>query len=339
MKVLVTGGAGFVGSHLVQALVREGHRVRVLDDFSGGAIENLYGHEVVKGSVVSPEIVAYACQGVDLIYNLAALINVDESLVFPELFHQVNATGTLNLLKAARCPVVHVSTSEVYGSAESTPMDERHALRPRSPYASSKLAAEMHVTSFQASYGTRAVIVRAFNQYGPRQKGNVNYGGVIAKNIIRVVSGLPPVVRGGEQRRDYLFAADTVRALMALPEAHAWGEIINLGAGYSLSVNEITRAILEEAGSDLEPVHEAPRAGDVQDLVCDSGKAERLLGWRPEVTFARGLAETVAWFRANAERSRRYIFPNFVQELRAEPYSTMPEVTPLPPAGPAPATR
>jgi nucleoside-diphosphate-sugar epimerase len=326
LRVLVTGGAGFVGSHLVQALVKEGHRVRVLDDFSGGVIENLYGHEVVKGSVVSSEIMNYACKDMDLIYNLAALINVDESLMFPELFHQVNATGTLNLLKAAQCPVIHLSTSEVYGSAEHSPMDERHSLKPQSPYASSKLAAEMHVTSFEKSYGTKAVIVRAFNQYGPRQKGNVNYGGVIAKNIIRVLSGQPPIVRGGEQRRDYLYVEDTVRALIDVANADVWGEIINLGAGYSLSVNEIIGKILTFTGSDLEPVHEVPRRGDVQDLVCDSSKAERLLGWKPKVTFTNGLWWTIEWFKANQERARRYIFPNFVQELKAEPYSTMPEI-------------
>lgn len=329
MRALVTGGAGFLGSHLVEALVAQGDEVTILDDFSGGVIENLFGDYVIKGSITSPELVASAVKGKDIVYHLAALINVDESISFPELFHDVNATGTMNVLKAAkanRVPLVHMSSSEVYGTALYTPMDENHPMRPGSPYAATKLASEMYVSSFVRSYGIKAVIVRGFNMYGPRQKGNATFGGVIAKNIIRIILGLPPIIRGGTQKRDYTYVEDYAKALVTIGKEDLWGEVFNLGSGYSTSVNDITSLLLKLCDrEDIKPIMEPQRAGDVLDLVSDFKRAKQHIGWEPQTSFKDGLVKTIKWYRDNQERSKRYLFPSFEEELSWIPYSTSSE--------------
>jgi len=210
MKVLVTGGAGFIGSHLVERLANA-NQVVVLDDFSAGMKENLahlknMGIEIVKGSVANSEIVEYCVRDADQIFHLAGKTNVDESLYFPEIFNEVNANGTLNILRSAKqrnIPIVHMSTSEVYGSAQYAPMNEMHPLNPQSPYAASKVAAERYCYSFFTSFKSKVVIIRSFNNYGPRQKGNVEFGGLIASNIIRILRNQAPIIRGnGNQTRD-----------------------------------------------------------------------------------------------------------------------------------------
>ncbi len=324
LNVLVTGGAGFIGSHLVERLVNERNQVTILDDFSAGMEENLEGlreskTEIVKGSLTSSEIVRYCVKGADLIYHLGAKTNVDESMEFPLLFHEVNATGTLNVLKAAskyKVPLVHMSTSEVYGSPLYRPMDENHPLNPQSPYAASKVAAEKYCYSFFSSYGTKVAIVRSFNNYGPRQKGNAEFGGLIARNIIRVLSGLRPVIRGGRQKRDYMYVKDTVQALHEIGKrTDTWGETLNIGTGKSFTANRIVAMILATCDSDLKPILEKARAGDVQDLICDSSKFTKKVGWEPEYGLKRGLKETISWYRENMERFESYKFPSFRQKI------------------------
>ncbi|MDA4118721.1 MAG: GDP-mannose 4,6-dehydratase [Thaumarchaeota archaeon] len=325
MKVLVTGGAGFIGSHLAQRLIDLNHEVVILDDFSAGSEENLTalrgkGLEIVRGSVTSQEVVDYCAEEVEAIFHLAAKTNIDESMLFPRLFDEVNSGGTLNVLEAARrrdIPLVHMSTSEVYGSALSVPMTEDHPLNPQSPYAASKVAAERYCFSYVSAYKSKIAIIRSFNNYGPRQKGNVQYGGLIASNVIRVLSGVPPVIRGrGTQVRDYLYVTDTAEALSRSLASSCYGQVMNIGTGEGHSAEELVKMILDISGSTLAPVVEPARQGDVEKLVCDSTRAQAAIGWSPEVSIRKGLESTVAWYRSNLERYSKYVFPSFKQNLR-----------------------
>ena len=324
MKILVTGGAGFIGSHLVERLVALNNEIMILDDFSAGVDENLKelkgkAVEVVKGTIANQEIVNYCVKDVDKIFHLGAKTNIDESLLFPHLFDEVNSRGTLNILVAAKernVPVLQMSTSEVYGSALKAPIDEDHPLNPQSPYAASKVAAERYCYSFISSYGSPIIIIRSFNNYGPRQKGNVHYGGLIARNIIRVLLNVPPVIRGGEQTRDYLFVKDTVEGLIAASNKNScYGKVLNLGTGLDYSARQIISMILEIRGSKLMPEYEDARAGDVQRLICDYKSAYEELGWKPRYDLKKGLEETLNWYEANLQRYRDYVFPSFKQKL------------------------
>lgn len=321
---MVTGGAGFIGSHLAERLVELGQKVIVLEDFSAGSEENLNqlrgkSLEIVRGSVTSQEIVEYCVKGVGMIYHLAAKTNIDESLLFPHLFDHVNSSGTLNVLEAARkrdIPMVHMSTSEVYGSALAVPMDESHPLNPQSPYAASKVAAERYCYSYISSYGMRITVLRSFNNYGPRQKGNVLYGGLIASNIMRALSGLPCVIRGdGKQVRDYLYVKDTAEALVDVLSRSVYGKFLNVGTGNGYTPEQLVKMIGELVGTHLEPKVEDARPGDVRELICNAAMARRELGWSPKTSMRKGLRETIAWYRDNMTRFTRFIFPSFKQKL------------------------
>jgi UDP-glucose 4-epimerase len=324
MRILVTGGAGFIGSHLVERLNDLNNEILVLDDLSAGMYENLTvlkgrSVEIVKGSIVSNEIVQYCMKDVDKVFHLAAKTNVDESLLFPELFDDVNSKGTLNIIKAAKernVPVVSMSTSEAYGTALYVPINEEHPLNPQSPYAASKVAAERYCYSFVSAYDSKIVIIRSFNNYGPRQKGNVLYGGLIASNIIRVLLGYAPVIRGGRQSRDYMFVKDTVDALVIAGfKESCYGKVLNLGTGIGYTATEIVNLILELTESKVRPKIEDARAGDVERLVCDSSRAFAELGWKPKYDLRTGLKETIEWYRHNLRRFEEYTFPSFRQKL------------------------
>ncbi|MBI4543851.1 MAG: SDR family oxidoreductase [Gemmatimonadetes bacterium] len=311
MRYLVTGGAGFIGSHLAEELVNAGHRVVVLDDFSTGTRENLAtvleALELVEGSIVDPEVCARASAGADVVFHQAALPSVPRSVREPHTTHEVNATGTLNLLVAARDAgvrrVVYAGSSSAYGNAPELPKREDMEAAPLSPYAASKLAGEMYCRAFYEAYGLETVVLRYFNVFGPRQDPASQYAAVVPRFVSAALAGAPPVIYGdGEQTRDFTFVANVVRAnLQAAAAAGVGGEIFNIASGERISVNELWRRIRELTGAELEPVHEPPRAGDVRDSLASLDKAERL-DYQPAVGLSEGLERTIEFFAAAPAR-------------------------------------
>ena len=313
-KVLVTGGAGFIGSHLVDRLLGPGRagRVVVLDDLSNGSTDNLDLHrddsrfELLVGDVRDARTVGAATDGVDVVFHLACL-GVRHSLHDPMENHDVNATGTLVLLEAARAAAVsrfvHVSTSEVFGTAQWAPMDERHPTWPETVYGGAKLAGEAYARAAHRTHGLPVTVVRPFNNYGPRSHFEGDSGEVIPRTMVRALCGLPPLVFGdGLQTRDFLHVSDTARALVALAEcAPAVGRTVNVGFGDETSIDALVRAVTAAVGrSDLQPERLPDRPGDVRRLWVDNTCVEELVGFRPTVRLEDGLAELVTWFRGSA---------------------------------------
>jgi UDP-glucose 4-epimerase len=299
-RVLVTGGAGFIGSHLVDRLVDEGCRVVVLDDLSSGILENIRGHldsgevRFIEGDVRSSEVVEGAVKGVDFVCHLAAVVSVPYSMREPLLTHEVNTTGTLNLLIASLNHeverFVYVSTCALYGEPEYLPVDEAHPTNPISPYAASKLAAEHYCKAFQQAYGLKTTILRPFNVYGPRQND-----GVVAQFLQRVKQGSPPIICGnGRQTRDFVYVLDAVDAIvLALKRGSAVGEVFNVGTGKATTVNELALLFLRIFGMELKPLREEPRIGDVMESCADIRKAEKELGYRPRFSLEEALRDFV----------------------------------------------
>ena len=307
--VLVTGGAGFIGSTLVETLLKSGAaHVRVLDDLSTGDMDNLKAVtadvDVTVGSVLDADTVRRCCRGADLVFHLACL-GVRHSLHSPVGNHEVNATGALTVLLAARtagvAKVVHVSSSEVYGTARHAPMREAHPTLPETVYGAGKLAGEAYARAMWRTYGYPTVVVRPFNSYGPRSHYEGDSGELIPRTIVRLLAGSRPVIFGdGSQTRDFLHVTDTARALVALAGCdEAVGETVNVGSGVETSVREICTMLARLCGrSDLTPAYLPARPGDVHRLWVDNALVERLVGFRPTVEFADGLAELVGLFRA-----------------------------------------
>jgi UDP-glucose 4-epimerase len=305
-KVLVTGGAGFVGAALVEQLAAVGP-VRVLDDLSTGradSVAGICGVELVVGSVLDEGAVTSALDGIDVVFHLASR-GVRRSIHAPCETHNVNATGTLTLLEASRRigirRFVYVSSSEVYGSAQTVPMNELHPTLPNTVYGGSKLAGEAYARVYHRTYGLPTVTVRPFNTYGPRSHYDGDSGEVIPKFLVRARNGLPPVVFGdGVQTRDFTFVTDMAQGILAAAETcEAVGEVINLGSGKEISISELASRILRLTGhSDLDPRYTEPRPGDVHRLLADGAKARRLLRWAPSVGLAEGLQRLLAWHEA-----------------------------------------
>jgi len=299
LRILVTGGAGFIGSHLVRALVMAGHSVRVLDNLSTGSLDNLRdviaSIEFIKGDVRDYETVEGAVRGVDVVIHLAALIDVAESIAKPDLYFDVNVRGTYSVLKASKGVSVFVfaSSSAVYGEAVRLPIPEDHPLNPKSPYAASKISGEAFVMAFSELYGFRPVILRLFNVYGPKQSRA--YAGVIIEFIRRVSRGEPPVIfSDGEQTRDFVHVNDVVNAIMlALGNDKARG-IYNIGSGIATSINKLAKIILNVMGrEDLRPIYAPPRPGDIRHSVADITKAIKELNYRPNVDLKDGLKQLI----------------------------------------------
>ncbi len=303
----MTGGAGFIGSHLVHALVEYGLRVRVLDNLLSGSLDNLAGIaeriEFVRGDVTNPEDCRRACEGMDYILHHAARVSVAESIERPRETHETNATGTLNLLTAAReegCRrVVYAGSASAYGDAEEIPQHEDLVPRPLSPYAVAKHTGELYCLMFHALHGLETVVLRYFNIFGPRQDPSSPYSGVIAQFAVRALRGDALTIYGdGEQTRDFVAVENVVQAnLAACTSPDAVGRVVNIGCGERVSVNELARAVVGLSGGEVEVVHAAPRPGDIRHSVADIRRARALLGYRPQVTLKEGLAGTLAWYR------------------------------------------
>jgi UDP-glucose 4-epimerase len=305
--VLVTGGAGFIGSELVHQLAAQGSRVVVVDNLVNGRRENLDGLlddqvQLVLADVRDTQRLADLMRGVDIVFHLACL-GVRHSIHLPQENHEVNATATLKLLSLARAAgvkrFVYVSSSEVYGTAHWVPMTEEHPTFPMTVYGASKLAGECYTRAYYRTYGYPTVVVRPFNTYGPRCHHEGDSGEVIPRFLLRCLAGRPMVVFGdGTQTRDFTYVSDIARGiLMAGFADDAVGETINLGSGHEIAINEVAREIAAVVGRpDAVVIHDAPRPGDVLRLCADTTKARQLLGFEPQVTLREGLSRLRDWY-------------------------------------------
>ncbi len=299
-----------MGSHLVDALIAAGHEVTVIDDLSAGSRDNLTQHEAdprfrfVLGDVRNYELLRAEFSGIELVFHLAAQC-VPLSIYDPTVVHEVNATGALMACRAcldAKVPrLLHVASSEVYGSAHYTPMDEEHPLDPTTPYGAAKVAGELYVRTFVRTYGLSAVVVRPFNSYGPRLPYDGPYGNVIPKFVVRALAGEPPLIYGdGAQTRDFTYITDTVRGVLGAALADQMvGDVINVARGREVSVNDIASIVLKQVGrTDLEPVYLKPRPGDVLRHFADVSRARDRIGFEAEVDIEEGISRYIEWFRS-----------------------------------------
>ncbi|MCL2645529.1 MAG: SDR family oxidoreductase [Phycisphaerales bacterium] len=309
VPVLVTGGAGFIGGHLVQALVEARARVRVLDDFSAGAEGNLpaNGVEVLRGDVRKVSDCAKAAAGCTVVFHLAALGSVPRSMEEPELYNEVNVGGTLNVLEAARAAgvrrMVYSASSSAYGDTQVLPKVETMTPMPMSPYAITKLAGEYYCRVFAKVHGVETVSLRYFNVFGPRQNPRSQYAAVVPAFISALLEKRPPTIYGdGEQTRDFCFVANVVKAnlLAAAATRKFSGEVVNIACGERISLNAMLAKMQEILGTRIAPVYLVARAGDVRDSLADIRAAGELLGYEPEVLFEEGLKQTVAAYVSKA---------------------------------------
>ena len=303
---LVTGGAGFIGSHLAEELVRRGERVRVVDSFITGKRDNLKhipGVELIEGDLADLAVAQRAVAGVDYVLHQAAIPSVPRSVQDPITSNRANIDASLNVLVAARDAgvrrVVYAGSSSAYGDTPTLPKVETMGTAPLSPYALQKLVAEQYCQMFTRLYGLETVTIRYFNVFGPRQDPSSPYSGVISLFIRALVEGRPPTIYGdGEQTRDFTYVANVVDGVLrACTASGASGEVINVATGGRISLNQLFNALKGLTGADVNPIYAEPRAGDVRDSQADISKARSLLGYQPLVALDQGLEQTVAWFR------------------------------------------
>lgn len=306
-QVLVTGGAGFIGSELVRQLVAQDNTVLVVDNLVNGKARNLEGlptdrFQLVVADIRDSDRMADLFPGVDIVFHLACL-GVRHSIHSPYENHEVNATATLKLLSAARAAgvkrFVYVSSSEVYGTARWVPMTEDHPTFPMTVYGASKLAGECYTRAFYQTYGYPTVVVRPFNTYGPRCHHEGDSGEVIPKFLLRCMASKPMIIFGdGTQTRDFTYVSDTARGiLMAGFTASAIGQTINLGSGFEIAINDLAWEVASIVRrSDTVMIHDAPRPGDVLRLYAEITKAYQLLGFKPQVTLGEGLTKLRDWY-------------------------------------------
>jgi len=305
--MLVTGGAGFIGSHLAESLAGLGHDVRILDNFSTGRRSNLESLasevEVVEGDIQSYERASTAVRGREVVFHLAALPSVPRSVQDPLTSHASNVTGLLNVMLAARDAgvrrVVYASSSSVYGADPTLPKREDMTPLPISPYAVAKLAGEGYCRAFGEVYGLQTVAIRYFNVFGPRQDPRSQYAAVVPNFISALLRGEPPVIHGdGEQSRDFTYVENIVNAnLLALDAERAAGHVYNAACGEAITVNGLVAELREQLGSDVAPVYLPGRAGDVRHSRADISAARRDLDYRPTVLLREGLSRTIAHIR------------------------------------------
>lgn len=302
MRILVAGGAGFIGSHLVDALLARGYAVTVLDDLSSGNLNNLKDHmnnptfQFIKGDIREAKTVKRALSGVDAVVHEAAIVSVPLSIKYPELTHSVNVEGTLTLLKACVDNdvkrFVYASSSSIYGEQKKLPITENVKPNPLSPYGSSKLAGEQNCLKFYKVHGLETVSLRYFNVYGHRQTGE--YAGVMIKFMERLRNNQAPIIYGdGKQTRDFVHVSDVVEAnLLAIERENIAGEVMNIGTGVETSINKLCEIFLKATGkTHLGPIHESQRAGDLKRSQANIAKARKLLGFDPKISLELGVKE------------------------------------------------
>lgn len=314
MRALVTGGAGFIGSHIVEALLLHGWEVTVLDDFSFGTRQNLTTVlqnkqlRLIDGNILNRETVAAALNGVDTIFHEAAIVNVMRSHEEPTLVNQVNVEGTLNLLNESRKTdvrrLVFASSCGIYGDVKQLPIKEDTLPAPTNPYAASKVASEQYCFAFHRAYGLEVVCLRYTNVYGPRSVGP--YSGVMGKFAERLLSNQPPVIYGdGEQTRDFIFSTDVAEAnLLAAEATSGIGAAINVGTGVTTSVNELARIMAEITHRPKIGVTRAePRRGEIRFSQADTSLARRILNFEARIGLREGLAKFITWYTGQHVRS------------------------------------
>jgi nucleoside-diphosphate-sugar epimerase len=304
---LVTGGAGFIGSHLCEELLRRGHQVRVSDDLSTGKRGNLQrGVEFVEGDLADLATARRVVEGCHYVLHQAAIPSVPRSVKDPLTSHRANVDATVNMLIAARDAgvkrLVFAGSSSAYGDTPTLPKREDMPNGPLSPYALQKVIGEQYLQMFTKLYGLETVTIRYFNVFGPRQDPSSPYSGVISVFATALLDGRSPKIYGdGEQTRDFTYVANVVDGVLRACEAPGVsGEIINVATGGRISVNQLFRTMRELIGGSVEPTYSDPRPGDVRDSQADIGKARRLLGYEPTVSFEEGLRRTVEWYRTSA---------------------------------------
>lgn len=309
MRIAVTGGAGFIGSHLCDKYVREGFTVLCIDNFINGNLMNVRhllsyrNFKLINGDIRDFDLLEKVTRDVDAIFHLAAQIHVDRSIIEPRLTYEINVLGTQNILEASRMydvdKVIYASTSEVYGSAQYSPMDEKHPLSAPHPYGASKIAADRMCHAYIQTYGMNICVMRPFNIYGPRQKDS-GYGGAISIFTKRVLSNLPPIIYGdGEQTRDYTYVEDIVEAYDSiLNYDKPLAEPINFGTGKEIKIIDLANLIIRLSNKEglVKPVHIEDRPGEVRRLIADISRA-KAIGWQPRYGIEEGLQKFIDWYK------------------------------------------
>ena len=312
MKILVTGGAGFIGSHIAEALVKNKQDVRILDNFSTGKIENIKHFEnkidLIEGTITDKTTVDDAVRGCDYIFHEAAFVSVEESIKNPVKTWDVNIRGTLLILAAASRMgikrVVLASSAAVYGDTLALPKREDGSLAPKSPYGESKHINEMNAEKYFKDFKLQTVCLRYFNVYGPRQDPNSPYSGVISKFVSAAMKKAQPVIYGdGEQTRDFVYVKDVVRAnLFAMSERKAVGQVFNIGTGKETSINQLWKEIKKQTKSKHIPIHKEPRDGDIRRSFASIVKAGKILKYKPQYSLEDGLKDTIEWIKQTHPR-------------------------------------
>lgn len=306
MRYLVTGGAGFIGSNIVDELLRRGHSVTVLDDFSSGKEENLAGAvkkiRLVRGDICDLEAAREACEGADFVLHLAARTSVPRSVKDPIETNRVNIDGTLNVLVAARDAkvrrIVYAASSSAYGETPTLPKVETMPSEPISPYGVTKLVGEMYAQVFGRAYDLENVSIRYFNVFGPRQDPTSQYSGVLSRFMLAIIEGSAPVVFGdGEQSRDFTYVDNVVDiSLRACEASGASGKVFNGGTGLRITLNDVLKLLGQITGSTVRAKYDQPRSGDILHSQADIQVARQVLGYRPAVDFEEGLRRTWKWY-------------------------------------------
>ncbi len=308
-RYLVTGGAGFIGSHIVRRLIADGHRVRVLDNLSTGSMDKLADVvdrvEFVQGDLRHEADCRTACAGVEMVFHEAALPSVPRSVEDPQIFHDNNINGTFQLFLAAKeagCRrIIYAASSSAYGDQPTQPKRETMMPAPLSPYAFNKLAGEYYARVFYESYGLETISLRYFNVFGPHQDPSSQYAAAISSFVSAILRGEQPIVYGdGEQTRDFTHIDNVVEAnMLAAAAERTQGEVINIACGQSVTINQVITTINRLLGTDLKPRYAPQRAGDILHSLADIALAREVIGYEPHIMFEDGLARAIEWYRAN----------------------------------------